>query len=85
MGRPLVEQLAQLAVGIHCHVARTIAADEMGIVDVCATRCRLPTASGFQVDSGGIGLCCRAVEPGARGSRIHFAERARVVKGQNPR
>lgn len=30
MARPLVEQLAQLAVGVHC----PIAADEMGIVDV---------------------------------------------------
>jgi len=34
MARPPVEQLAQLAVGIHCPVAGTTAADEMGIVDV---------------------------------------------------
>ena len=25
---------------------------------------RLPKTSGFQVDSAGIGLCCRAAEPG---------------------
>jgi len=31
---PLVEQLAQLAVGVHCPVERTIPADEMGIADV---------------------------------------------------
>jgi hypothetical protein len=41
--------------------------------------------SGFQVDSAGIGLNCRTAEPGARGCRFHFAERAREVKGQNPR
>jgi hypothetical protein len=34
MAPPLVEQLAQLAVGIHCPGERTIAADEMGIADV---------------------------------------------------
>jgi UDP:flavonoid glycosyltransferase YjiC (YdhE family) len=42
----------------------------------------LPKTSGFQVDSAGIGLDYRAAEPGARGSRFHFAERAREVKGR---
>jgi hypothetical protein len=45
----------------------------------------LAKTSGFQVDSAGIGLNCRAAEPGTRGSRFHFAERAREVKGQDPR
>src|SRR5277367_4118479 len=35
----------------------------------------LAKISGFQVDSAGIGLNCRAAEPGTRGSRFHFAER----------
>ena len=42
---------------------------------------RLPKTSGFQVDSAGIGLNCRAAEPGTRGCRFHFAEHAREVKG----
>jgi hypothetical protein len=33
-----VEHLAQPAVGIHCPVERTIAADEMGIADVVRER-----------------------------------------------
>jgi hypothetical protein len=46
---------------------------------------RMPETSGFQADSGCIGLSCRAAEPGARGSCFHFAERARQVKGSDRR
>ena len=56
-----------------------------GIATVQEKNSPRPKTSGFQVDSAGIGLCCRAVEPGAQGSRFHFAERAREVKGQDPR
>ena len=42
---------------------------------------RLPKASGFQVDSAGSGLDCRAAEPGDARCRFRFAERAREVKG----
>ncbi len=34
MAPPLIEQLAQLAIGIRCPVESTIPADEMGIADV---------------------------------------------------
>ena len=38
-----------------------------------------------QVDRAGIRLNSRAAEPGARGSRFHFAERAREMKGEDSR
>ena len=90
-----VEHLAQPAVGIHCPVERTIAADEMGIADVVRERnsaatLRAPNlcdevplakTSGFQIGSADIGLNCSAAEQGTRGSRFHFAECAREVKG----
>ena len=45
---------------------------------------RLPKTSGFQVDSAGIGLNCRAAEPGARGAAF-ISQNAPEVKGQDPR
>jgi UDP:flavonoid glycosyltransferase YjiC (YdhE family) len=44
---------------------------------------RRPKTSGFQVDSAAIGLCCGAAQPQMQGCRLHSAERAREVKGQD--
>ena len=41
----------------------------------------LAKTSGFQIGSADIGLNCSAAEQGTRGSRFHFAECAREVKG----
>ena len=52
-------------------------------IELCAAAYRdtIGETYGFQVDSAVLGYAAGRSSQGARGSRFHFAERAREVKG----